>query len=133
MKKLIVIFAVMACVACGQTDEERAAKTVVRIETLYNNKEYRQALDSIKAFRERYPKAVNARKKVLDIWQKASLKMTQEDIAHTDSALQAVQQQITRHGTRIIPTALRIKQDSLQIRYDVLCGTVRVIRKRIEN
>ena len=116
-----MIFTVALCIACGQTDEERAAEAIARIETLYYNKEYRQALD---------PKAINARKKALEFWQKASLKITQNDIAHTDSALQAVQRQIAQYGNRVYPAALRIKHDSLQIRYDVLCSTVRVIHKR---
>ncbi|WP_315565416.1 hypothetical protein [Hoylesella pleuritidis] len=130
MKKLVMIFTVALCIACGQTDEERAAEAIARIETLYYNKEYRQALDSIKTLRKRYPKAINARKKALEFWQKASLKITQNDIAHTDSALQAVQRQIAQYGNRVYPAALRIKHDSLQIRYDVLCSTVRVIHKR---
>ena len=123
-----MIFTVALCIACGQTDEERAGEAIARIETLYYNKEYRQALDSIKTLRKRYPKAINARKKALEFWQKASLRITQNDIAHTDSALQAVQRQIAQYGNRVYPAALRIKHDSLQIRYDVLCSTVRVIQ-----
>ena len=41
--------------------------------------------------RDRYPKAVVARTEALRIWQDASLKMAQADVAATDNRLQEVE------------------------------------------
>ncbi len=116
--------------ACGESDEKKAATLMAQIELLHSQKQYKVALDSIKSLREKYPHAVESRKKALAIWQDASLKIVQADIATTDSALQSVLGEIRKMDTPVIPTRLRIRRDSLQIRYDVLCATVRAIHKR---
>ncbi|HEY9551212.1 MAG TPA: hypothetical protein VIQ97_02900, partial [Prevotella sp.] len=70
------------------------------------------------------------RKKALSIWQEASLKMAQDDIAKTDSALQATLSIIPKEEDRFRANMLRVKRDSLQARYDAMCGVVRMIRMR---
>ena len=56
--------------------------------------------------------------------------MTQQDIGLTDSALQAVTAQWKSEQNIGRRNRLRAKVDSLQVRYDALCGTVRVIHRR---
>lgn len=116
--------------ACGESDEKKAASLFVRIGQLYETGRYGEALDSIRSLRKKYPQAMEARKKALTIWQDASLKMIQADIAATDSALQSVLGDIGKTGLSVIPARLRIRRDSLQIRYDVLCATVRAIHRK---
>ena len=70
------------------------------------------------------------RRQALKLWQDASLKLTQEDIARTDSALQAVTKLYEEAKTIRERNFIGIVKDSLQIRYDALCGTVRVIHRR---
>ena len=87
--------------------------------------------DSIRILRDRFPQALEARKKSLKLWQEASLKLTQQDIARTDSALQVMlkQMQTGKYSPRVW-NKMAMKRDSLRIRYDVLCATVRAIHLR---
>ncbi|MBR6494265.1 MAG: hypothetical protein IKT22_03245, partial [Prevotella sp.] len=91
MKRTFFLIAtvMVALTACQQkSDDDEAAQLLTEIETLYKQGEYRTALDSIESLRMRFPKSVEARRKALRLWQEASLKMAQQDIAVTDSALQ---------------------------------------------
>jgi hypothetical protein len=130
MKKCILIFTVLLLMACGQTADEKAAPLLSRIETLYGSGKYQTALDSIKKLRVKYPEAIESRKRALKIWQEASLKMTQDDIGKTDSALQATIREWKTTKSLYRKNLLSVKRDSLQVRYDALCGTVRVIHKK---
>ena len=80
--------------------------------------------------RDRYPKAVVARTEALRIWQDASLKMAQADVAATDNRLQEVEQELRTTTDRYRCNMLGVKRDSLQARYEAMCGVVRMIRMR---
>ncbi|MBP7767991.1 MAG: hypothetical protein KA067_02800 [Prevotella sp.] len=130
MKKMLMLMAAACLVACQPSEEEKAAPLMHRIDSLYQQKNYVQTLNAIRLLRDEHPKAVEARKKALKIWQEASLKMTQDDIARTDSALQATIQAFNAETNIGRRNRLGVKRDSLQVRYDALCGTVRVIHRR---
>ncbi len=130
MKKMLMLMAATCLVACQPSEEEKAAPLMHRIDSLYQQKNYVQTLNAIRLLRDEHPKAVEARKKALKIWQEASLKMTQDDIARTDSALQATIQAFNAETNIGRRNRLGVKRDSLQVRYDALCGTVRVIHRR---
>lgn len=131
MKKYFIFFCALAgFAACEPSADEKAAPVMQVIDSLYQNGEYQKTLNTIRELRANYPDAVESRKRALKIWQEASLKMAQEDIARTDSALQATTRAFeaaTNIGKRNL---LGVKRDSLQVRYDALCGTVRMIHKR---
>jgi outer membrane protein assembly factor BamD (BamD/ComL family) len=131
MRNMIIILSVIfALTACQPSEDEKAQTLMAKIETLYQKGHYKEALDSISALREKHPKAIESRKKALKLWQMASLKMVQEDIGKTDSALQAQTRLFDKATSLREKNFLGIKKDSLQIRYDALCGTVRIIHKR---
>ena len=130
MKKLFILISVALLVACSQTEDEKAAPLMARIDSLYKAKDYQGTLNAITKLRAEHPKAVESREKALKIWQEASLKMTQDEIGRTDSALQATSQQLNVETDLYKKNMLRVKRDSLQVRYDALCGTVRVIHRR---
>jgi outer membrane protein assembly factor BamD (BamD/ComL family) len=131
MRNVIIILSVIfALTACQPSEDEKAQTLMAKIETLYQKGHYKEALDSISALREKHPKAIESRKKALKLWQMASLKMVQEDIGKTDSALQAQTRLFDKATSLREKNFLGIKKDSLQIRYDALCGTVRIIHKR---
>ena len=135
MKKMMLTMAlVLAFVACTQrtTEDDKAAQLLEKIETLNREGAYAAALDSITSLRQQFPRAVNARRRALEIWQEASLKMTQDDIGRTDSALQAVTRQMEAETNIYKRNMLGVKRDSLQARYEGLIGTVRVIHKKME-
>lgn len=119
--------------ACQQKNENDEANALLaEIETLYETGQYRTALDSIESLRRRFPTSVEARRKGLRLWQEASLKMAQADIAVTDSALQATTAQMQAEKRIYERNMLGVKKDSLQARYEALIGVVRMIRKRMD-
>ena len=135
MKKMMLTIALaLAFVACTQrtTEDDKAARLLEKIEKLNREGAYAAALDSITSLRQQFPRAVNARRRALEIWQEASLKMTQDDIGRTDSALQAVTRQMEAETNIYKRNMLGVKRDSLQARYEGLIGTVRVIHKKME-
>lgn len=133
MRRILVLAAgVMLLAGCGNKESELAQQMLQSIESQYAKGEYRVVLDSIKKMREKFPEAIEQRKKALEIWQEASLKITQADIAVTDSALQTVARQMQAATDIATRNKLGVIRDSLQVRYEALCGTVRVIHKRQE-
>lgn len=131
MRTLIIsIAALCLLVGCRQSDDEKAQSLLSKIEQLYGKRQYREALDSITSLRERFPKAVAARRRALVLWQEASLAMAQEDVGKTDLLLQETLTQIEREPDRYKANMLRVRRDSLQARYDALCGVVRMIHAR---
>lgn len=133
MRRILFFAAgLMLLAGCGNKESELAQQMLQSIESQYAKGEYQVVLDSIKKLREKFPEAVEQRKKALEIWQEASLKITQADIAVTDSALQAVARQMQAATDIATRNKLGVIRDSLQVRYEALCGTVRVIHKRQE-
>ena len=135
MKKMMLTIALaLAFAACTQrtTEDDKAVRLLEKIEKLNREGAYAAALDSITSLRQQFPRAVNARRRALEIWQEASLKMTQDDIGRTDSALQAVTRQMEAETNIYKRNMLGVKRDSLQARYEGLIGTVRVIHKKME-
>lgn len=125
--------ALVILTACQQKNENDEANALLaEIETLYETGQYRTALDSIESLRRRFPTSVEARRKGLRLWQEASLKMAQADIAVTDSALQATTAQMQAEQRIYERNMLGVKKDSLQARYEALIGVVRMIRKRMD-
>lgn len=122
--------AAVTLLSCSPTESDNAAALVAQIEQLYADGKYQTVLDSITSLRQRYPREVEARRRVLPIWQDASLRIAQADIARTDSALQATIAEMDAAKTIRERNFIGIRRDSLQVRYDVLVGMVRVIHRR---
>lgn len=132
-RTILLLLAFGLFTACQVSEDEKAAPAVAAIDSLYAGGHYQAALDSIVSLRTHHPRAVKARRHALDIWQKASRKQAQQDIARTDSALQATLSALRRGGSIATQNRLRARRDSLQIRFDQLCGTVRVINRRADS
>ena len=130
MRHIWFFIIIMALAGCAKTDDEKAKPLLAKINTLYAGGKYREALDSIVVLRDRYPKAVVARTEALRIWQDASLKMAQAEVAATDNRLQEVEQELRTTTDRYRCNMLGVKRDSLQARYEAMCGVVRMIRMR---
>lgn len=130
MRHIWFFIIIMALAGCAKTDDEKAKPLLAKINTLYAGGKYREALDSIVVLRDRYPKAVVARTEALRIWQDASLKMAQADVAATDNRLQEVEQELRTTTDRYRRNMLGVKRDSLQARYEAMCGVVRMIHMR---
>ena len=105
---------------------------LLTIEQLNQQGHYKEALDSIRKLRKLYPQAAEERRRALEIWQEASLKMTQQDIAETDSMLTVANEQIAQTTDLLQRNRLTARRDSLEIRYQTLCKTVLAIKARME-
>ena len=123
----IVAMALLTLASCGNKEEDKAQSLFYEIENLYQAGNYQATLDSIKVLREKYPKAIEQRKKSLTLWQDANIKLAQQDIAVTDSALQVVIAQMNAATDIATRNKLRLKRDSLQVRYDTQCAVVRAV------
>lgn len=145
MRHLIIIAISLLAASCTGSGEKAAANLLGEIRQAYAEERDSECLVLIDTLRSRFPKAVAERKAALSIYQEASLRRSQRDLAHTDSALQAVaadyagQKQTVeqRHAAGIATseeltalTRLRIRRDSLQTRFDVLCAQIKYIHKR---
>ncbi|MGI6223179.1 MAG: hypothetical protein ACOYJG_06195 [Prevotella sp.] len=127
MRRTVVIALIALFCACSNDSEPGAEVLVRQIDSLYAAKNYQQTLDSIESFRLRFPKNIEGRRHALDVWQKASLDMTRQQVGLTDSALQATQRQLKEAHSIYDRNMLSMKRDSLQSRYDALCAQVRYI------
>lgn len=126
----IAAMALLTLASCGKKEEDKAQSLFSEIENLYQAGNYQATLDSIKVLREKYPKAIELRKKSLTLWQDANIKLAQQDIAVTDSALQVVIAQMNAATDIATRNKLRLKRDSLQVRYDTQCAVVRAVRMK---
>lgn len=120
----------MLFTACAKTDDKKAQDLLAQIDQLYAKGKYKETLDSITVLRDRFPMALESRRKALVVWQKASLAMAQKDVANTDIRLQEVARQIEETTDRLTRNMLLVKRDSLQARYEAMCGVVRMIHAR---
>lgn len=130
MKNLPILILALLLAGCAKTDDEKAAPLLAKINALYKSGNYRETLDSIVALRERYPKAVESRREALKVWQEASLKMAQDDVAHTDILLQQTTREWQDETDLRRKNQLKVRVDSLQARYEAMCGVVKMIRLR---
>ena len=127
---LVTTIATLLLSSCSPTDEDRAKPLLAKIDSLYRSGDYRATLDSITLLRESHPDAIEARKRALAIWQEASLKMAQADVAQTDLQLQQTCAQLNAERDLYRRNRLIVRRDSLQARYEAMCGVVRMIRMR---
>ena len=116
--------------ACSQSEEDKAKPLLAKIDSLYKSGNYRATLDSIVQLREQYPQAIEARKTALRLWQNASLKLAQADVASTDIKLQEMTEALKTETNLYRRNMMTVKRDSLQARYKAMCGVVRMIHLR---
>ena len=116
--------------ACSQSEEDKAKPLLAQIDSLYKSGNYRATLDSIVLLREHYPQAIEARKTALRLWQNASLKLAQADVASTDIKLQEMTEALKTETNLYRRNMMTVKRDSLQARYEAMCGVVRMIHLR---
>ena len=132
-------------VACGNGAQEEAEGLLKKANELYEQKAYDKALTALDSLRKVYPGAVDTRKKALKLRQSIELKRSQEELALVDSMLQAVNhdyryqsQKVEKDKQELRATAeeltmltrTRMRRDSLQTRFDVLCAKIRYIHKK---
>ncbi len=130
MKYILTIILAALLVGCSESEEQKAERMLAKIASLYEKGQYEDVLDSIVSLRTTYPSAINIRKKALRIWQNASLKIAQKDVAQTDLQLQETLRMIEKETDLRKANMLRMRRDSLQARYEAMCGVVKMIHMR---
>ena len=140
-----VVLGMTVATGCRSDAQEEANKLLKEAETMYDRKQYAEALQVLDSLRYIYPTAIHARHEALKLKQDISLRQAQQELALVDSALQAVnanykylQNKVEREKAdlSVTPQALdlltrtRIKRDSLQVQFDVLCAKIKYINKK---
>ena len=150
MKKKHILFAaaiaaMSVVLACTDKDKTEAQEILNAAQENFEKGNYEKTLYLIDSLRHTHPKAIEERKKALELFQDASEKLAQKQIMDTDGKLQEAQRELniltaivntkksrgdatTEELSRL--TRARIKRDSLQARFDSQCATVRVIREK---
>lgn len=144
-KYAIILIAAFAVISCSNGQQEKAEKMLEQARRQFENKEYNNALRSIDSLRNIYPNAIEVRKQALKLYQNISLKQAQEELAHTDSALQAItlnynylKDKVEKDRQELRATAdelhqlnlMRVKKDSLQVCFDTQCAKIKYIHKK---
>ena len=146
MRKVLWIPALaLLLAACADSRQKEAEAMLQRADQLFNEQKYDRALTAIDSLRKVYPSAIETRKQALKLQQNIELKRSQEELASVDSTLQAVRQNYEyqrqkvekdKQELRATPeeltmlTKTRVKRDSLQTRFNVLCAKIRYIHKK---
>lgn len=145
MKKILWIMLAAVLMACSDNKQKDAEAMLAKANMQFEHGQYDRALITIDSLRKVYPNAIETRKQALRLQQNVELKRSQEELAYVDSALQAVKQDYEyqkqkvekdRQELRATPeeltllTKTRVRRDSLQTRFDVLCAKIRYIHKK---
>lgn len=145
--KLLIIPLVAAIMAaCGGNSAQKHAEEMLRQACFdYEHGRYDMALEAIDSLRKIYPNAVEVRRKALTLYQNISLKQAQEDLEQTDKLLQEaksdyefVKKEVEKRRAELrakpeeleTVTLMKMKVDSLQVRFDVQCAKIKYIHKR---
>ena len=134
-----------ALVGCSDNKQNEAGQLLELATERFEAGQYQQALEAIDSLRKVYPNSIDARKRALKLYQNIELKSAQEELALVDSALEAVKhdydyqrQKAERDKAELratpeeltMLTKTRMRRDSLQTRFDVLCAKIRYIHKK---
>lgn len=146
IKSFVIIFTAAVMTACsGNSAKTKADDLLKQATTEFENKQYDKALSTIDSLRKIYPNAIETRKKALALHQSIALKQAQDDLALTDSAIQAVthdynyqkekvdkdkQELRATPGELQMLTLTKMKLDSLRVRFDVQCAKIKYIHKK---
>ena len=150
MKKnnIFALLGIAACcclASCDNSQQKMADSLLKAAEQQFNKGEYDKALTKIDSLRNIYPNAIETRKKALGLYQSIALKQAQEDLANTDSILQAVTHDYNYQKTKVdkdremlratkeelsMLNKTKVKLDSLRVRFDMQCAKIKYIHKK---
>ena len=148
MGKKILFAVVMALAVCSCGGEDKKTEKLLKeCEDLYAVKKYDAALGLTDSLRRTYPDMVEVRKKAFALYRHIELDKAQAELAVTDTALQKVVKEyytldsvVKRHKADGVAhadeltllTRKRMRRDTLQVRFDVLCAKIRYIKEKMK-
>ena len=145
MKHLVWILLAAMLVACSDEKQKAAEQMLQKAGQQFEQKQYDRALITIDSLRKVYPGAIETRKQALILQQNIELKRSQEELAVVDSLLQVVKsdyetlkQKVEKDKQELkatpeeltMLTKTRVRRDSLQTRFEVLCAKIRYLHKK---
>ena len=145
MKHLVWILLAAMLVACSDEKQKAAEQMLQKASLQFEQRQYDRALITNDSLRKVYPGAIETRKQALILQQNIELKRSQEELAIVDSLLQVVKSDYEtlklkvekdKQELRATPeeltmlTKTRVRRDSLQTRFEVLCAKIRYIHKK---
>ena len=146
MKHQILFFvAALMLAACGDNAKQEAQKLLMEAQTHFEQGDLEAASKDIDSLRKTYPTIVEARKGALKLHQDIELKAAQDEMARTDSLLQAANQelealqaQVDEHKKALkatpeeltLLTRTRMKRDSIRTQFETLGMKIRYIHQK---
>ena len=140
---LAAMFTLTSC--DGNGSRQTADSLLEEARQLFSDGDYDMALAKIDSLRKVFPNAIETRKKALALYQSISLKQAQEDLARTDSILQAVTHDYNYQKAKVekdremlrateeelqMFNETKVKLDSLKVRFDMQCAKIKYIHKK---
>lgn len=148
MTAIFALIAMLLLASCGGNSiDKKAGELLNEAQAEFESGEYTKAISTIDSLRKKFPKAIEARKKALSLYQQVELKRAELRVQDADTVLQRVEQEYqkmkaTVDGLRSKGAAtvdqlrnvnlLRVKRDSLKTIFDVECAKIKYIKKRME-
>ena len=146
MKHQILFFvAALMLAACGDNAKQEAQKLLMEAQAHFEQGNLDAASKDIDSLRKTYPTIVEARKGALKLHQDIELKAAQDEMARTDSLLQAANQeleslqaQVDEHKKALkatpeeltLLTRTRMKRDSIRTQFETLGMKIRYIHQK---
>lgn len=144
MKKIICFALALALFsACADNGKEGARRILTEAQGQYDKGNYKESLRLVDSLRRSHPEAVEERRQALTLYQDASEKLAQSEIARLDMQLQTAQCRLDSmaavvdshsgsNGDAALDKLARLRQqrDSLQMAFDTQCAMVRLIREK---
>lgn len=146
MKHQILFFvAALMLAACGDNAKQEAQKLLMEAQVHFEQGNLDAARKVIDSLRKTYPTIVEARKGALKLHQDIELKAAQDEMARTDSLLQAANQelealqaQVDEHKKALkatpeeltLLTRTRMKRDSIRTQFETLGMKIRYIHQK---
>lgn len=143
---LLYLIMLVMLTGCNLLKKENPAGDMLqKARTEYESGRYDEALNTIEQLRHEYPEAIEERREALKLFQKASLKQAQEDLARTDTLLESAKKRYDMLQHELLTgqwlkgdiqkkqqemTEARRLRDSLQVRFDTQCAKIRYIHRK---
>ena len=143
MKKIICFALALALFsACADNGKEEARRILTEAQGQYDKGNYKESLRLVDSLRRSHPEAVEERRQALTLYQDASEKLAQSEIARLDRQLQTAQCRLDSmaavvdshsgsNGDAALDRLARLRQqrESLQVACDNQCAMVRLMRE----
>ena len=143
--KHLCLLAVAVCLtACANSEQRQAQELLEQARFAQAHSRYGETLCLVDSLRRTCPKAIEERRAALKLHQEASLLQAQEEAEQLARQLQAAdaeyRQMLKAVETGYLPeyqaddanrlTQLRLRRDSLRVRYDTQTAKMEYIRRR---